>query len=70
MESGWLLDDTQSQHCLGIASNGYLGFVKYTDPKAIRFAREADAALMKEGLDASGFDNITDYVKPVEHGWG
>jgi hypothetical protein len=65
-EVGWLLDD--SRLCLGFTC-GSLGFVTYTDPNAIRFARAQDAENMKKAL-AMRESYMVRNVKPVEHQWG
>ena len=61
VETGWLLDD--GHLCIGRAHHGLgLSMVTYTDPTAIRFARQQDAENMKAALSLRG--------SPVEHQWG
>jgi hypothetical protein len=66
VEIGWLLDD--GSMCLGLGPFG-LFMVTYTNPNAIRFARELDAINMRTAL-AESLPMTMRACKPVEHAWG
>lgn len=68
VETGWLLDN--GLLCIGAGPDHGLGWVTYTDPNAIRFARQQDAEAFTRVLRGVGFNALAAEVKPVEHQWG
>lgn len=67
METGWLIDDTKHQLCLG--TNGLCFFwTTYTSPEALRFARRRDAVMLAATLEVLGGLPVAE-VDAVEHAW-
>lgn len=75
-EVAWLLDD--GQLCLGVKKRSFV-WVTYTDPDALRFAREEDAEQLKKALaylsstsnlHSAAFELHLLAAKPVDHQWG
>jgi len=67
VETGWLLDD--GLLCVGTNAHGF-AMVTYTDPAALRFAREWDAENFRHALLRLHLSTITyDRIRPVDHQW-
>jgi hypothetical protein len=66
-ESGWLLDD--GRLCVGVCGRR-LKMVTYTDPSAMRFAREVDAEAFRKFALVEEWPETAAVCVPREHSWG
>ena len=68
IETGWMLDD--GSLCVGTSTCGF-AMVTYTDPNALRFAREWDAENFRHALLRLHVATVNyARIRAVDHQWG